>query len=279
MVSKSVSAVPSKLQTSKGNTTIADSVVQKIAGVSAREVSGVYALGGGAARTIGALRERIPGSSQSVGQGVAVEVGERQAAIDLDIVTEYGVSIVDLSRAVRRNVIEAVEGMTGLEVTEVNVVGERHPPAHRRRPSKRNRTSGRVTGSRACLRRKPSTSTRWQRPRSTCPAVAGLHPGGTKFVATYLPGRRVVGVRVEDDRVLLSVVLARGASVRGSRSRSATRWRRWSRVARSTSTSPMWTRARKRLRRHGRGPSMNRVPTVPSGGRRPTTSTAAVDGN
>ena len=145
-VSKSVSAVPSKLQTSKGNTTIADSVVQKIAGVSAREVSGVYALGGGAARTIGAIRERIPGSSQSVGQGVAVEVGERQAAIDLDLVTEYGLSIVDLSRAVRRNVIEAVEGMTGLEVTEVNVVGERHPPAHRRRPARGTRTSGRVTG-------------------------------------------------------------------------------------------------------------------------------------
>jgi hypothetical protein len=46
-----------------------------------------------------------------------------------------------------------------------------------------------------------------------CPAVAGLHLGGTKFVATYLAGRRVVGVRAEDDRVLLSVVLAHGASV------------------------------------------------------------------
>jgi len=104
-------------------------VVQKIAGVSAREVSGVYALGGGAARTLGAIRERIPGSSQSVGQGVSVEVGERQAAIDLDIVTEYGISIVELSRAVRRNVIEAVEGMTGLQVTEVNVmVNDVHLP-------------------------------------------------------------------------------------------------------------------------------------------------------
>jgi uncharacterized alkaline shock family protein YloU len=128
-VSASGSGVPSKLQTSQGNTTIADSVVQKIAGVSAREVSGVHALGGGAARTLGALRERIPGSSQSVGQGVSVEVGERQAAIDLDIVTEYGVSIVELSRAVRRNVIEAVEGMTGLQVTEVNVmVNDVHLP-------------------------------------------------------------------------------------------------------------------------------------------------------
>ncbi len=81
------------------------------------------------AMTIRAIRERIPGSSQSVGQGVAVEVGERQAAIDLDLVTEYGLSIVDLSRAVRRNVIEAVEGMTGLEVTEVNVlVNDIHLP-------------------------------------------------------------------------------------------------------------------------------------------------------
>ena len=120
----------SELQTTKGNTTIADSVVQKIAGVSAGEISGVHALGGGAARAFGAIRERIPGSSQSVGQGVAVEVGERQAAVDLEVVAEYGVSIVELSRAVRRNVISAVEGMTGLEVTEVNVaVNDIHLPS------------------------------------------------------------------------------------------------------------------------------------------------------
>jgi uncharacterized alkaline shock family protein YloU len=123
-------AAPSQLQSSKGNTTIADAVVQKIAGVAASEVSGVHALGGGAARTMGAIRERIPGASQSAGQGVAVEVGERQAAIDLDLVTDYGVSIVDLSRAVRRNVISAVEGMTGLEVTELNVsVNDIHLPS------------------------------------------------------------------------------------------------------------------------------------------------------
>jgi uncharacterized alkaline shock family protein YloU len=122
-------AASSALQTSKGNTTIADNVVQKVAGISAAEVSGVYALGGGAARTIGAIRERIPGSSQSVSQGVVVEVGEQQAAIDLDLVAEYGVSIVELSRGVRRNVISAVEGMTGLEVTEVNIsVNDVHLP-------------------------------------------------------------------------------------------------------------------------------------------------------
>ena len=122
-------ASPSVLQTSQGNTTIADGVVQKIAGLAAREVSGVYALGGGAARAFGALRERIPGASQTAGQGVSVEVGEKQAAVDLDIVTEYGAPIAEISRSVRRNVVNAVEGMTGLQVTEVNIaVNDIHLP-------------------------------------------------------------------------------------------------------------------------------------------------------
>jgi uncharacterized alkaline shock family protein YloU len=120
---------PSALQTSEGNTTIADSVVQKVAGIAARQVSGVYELGGGAARAFGALRERIPGASQSAGQGVAVEVGEKQAAVDLDIVTEYGAPIAEVARSVRRNVINTVEGMTGLQVTEVNIaVNDIHLP-------------------------------------------------------------------------------------------------------------------------------------------------------
>lgn len=120
-------ALPSKsssgdLVTSQGKTSIADSVVQKIAGISAREVSGVHNLGGGASRTFGAIRERIPGSSgPSISQGVTVEVGEKQAAIDLDVVVEYGVAIADLAQAIRRNVISSVERMTGLQVTEVNI--------------------------------------------------------------------------------------------------------------------------------------------------------------
>jgi uncharacterized alkaline shock family protein YloU len=123
------SSSPSALQSTQGSTTIAEGVVQKIAGLAAREVSGVYALGGGAARTLGALRERIPGASQASGQGVSVEVGEKQAAVDLDLVTEYGVPIADVSRSVRRNVIASVEGMTGLQVTEVNIsVNDIHLP-------------------------------------------------------------------------------------------------------------------------------------------------------
>jgi uncharacterized alkaline shock family protein YloU len=122
-------AAPSALQSSQGTTTIAEDVVQKIAGLAAGEVAGVYALGGGAARTLGALRERIPGASQAIGQGVSVEVGEKQAAVDLDVVTEYGVPIADVARSVRRNVISSVEGMTGLQVTEVNIsVNDIHLP-------------------------------------------------------------------------------------------------------------------------------------------------------
>jgi len=81
---------PSALVTDQGTTTIADAVVQKIAGLAAREVRGVHDLGGGTARAIGALRDRIPGASSSIGQGVSVEVGEKQAAVDLELVVEYG---------------------------------------------------------------------------------------------------------------------------------------------------------------------------------------------
>ena len=111
----------SDLVSSDGRTTIADTVVSKIAGIAAREVAGVYALGGGASRAVGALRERIPGGSTNHSQGVTVEVGERQAAIDIQLVAEYGVSIADLASGIRRNVIGSIERMTGLSVTEVNI--------------------------------------------------------------------------------------------------------------------------------------------------------------
>ncbi|MCE6999890.1 Asp23/Gls24 family envelope stress response protein [Saccharothrix sp. S26] len=113
----------------QGRTTIASSVVQKVAGIAAREISGVHAVGGGVSRAFGALRERIPGAGTASTAGVAVEVGEKQAAVDLDIIVEYGASIVDLARAVRRNVIGQVERMTGLEVIEVNIaVNDIHLP-------------------------------------------------------------------------------------------------------------------------------------------------------
>jgi uncharacterized alkaline shock family protein YloU len=128
------STAPARLadETAQGKTTIAASVVQKIAGIAAREISGVHAMGGGMSRAFGAIRERIPGGGSTGASniaGVQVEVGEKQAAVDLDIVVEYGASIVELARAVRRNVISAVERMTGLEVIEVNIaVNDIHLP-------------------------------------------------------------------------------------------------------------------------------------------------------
>ncbi|MFF5029312.1 Asp23/Gls24 family envelope stress response protein [Streptomyces collinus] len=106
----------------RGRTTIADGVVEKIAGLAARDVVGVHAMGSGLARTFGAVRDRVPGgSTKSVTRGVKAEVGEVQTAIDLEIVVDYGVSIGEVARAVRENVVAAVERMTGLEVVEVNI--------------------------------------------------------------------------------------------------------------------------------------------------------------
>jgi uncharacterized alkaline shock family protein YloU len=110
-----------ELTSEHGRTSISNVVVAKIVAIATREVDGVYAMGTGSARMIGAVRQRVPGTSASDTQGVSVEVGERQAAADLDLVVDYGVSIPDLAAAVRSNVIGSVERICGLEVTEVNI--------------------------------------------------------------------------------------------------------------------------------------------------------------
>ncbi|MEA2481892.1 MAG: hypothetical protein QOJ07_3814 [Thermoleophilaceae bacterium] len=108
------------LQSSRGATTISDGVVTKVAGIAAREVPGVHALGSGAARAIGAMTDRV-GLADPRGQGVSVEVGEKEAAVDLTVVVDYGESIPQVAQTIRDNVIGRIEGTTGLKVTEVNV--------------------------------------------------------------------------------------------------------------------------------------------------------------
>jgi uncharacterized alkaline shock family protein YloU len=108
------------LQTEKGQTTIADPVVTKVAGIAAREVGGVRRLGGGVARALGAVTQRLP-VGDTTSQGVSVEVGEREAAVDLTVVIDYGESIPRVAQEVRDNVIRRIEGICGLSVTEVNV--------------------------------------------------------------------------------------------------------------------------------------------------------------
>ena len=113
--------VNNNLETQYGTTTIDDVVVSKIAGIAAREVSGVDSLGGGGARMIGNIRESF-GASEDVRQGVSVEVNSGTASIDIAIIAEYGVAIHELAEAIRRNIMNAVERMTGLSVERVNVV-------------------------------------------------------------------------------------------------------------------------------------------------------------
>ena len=113
--------VNNNLETQYGTTTIDDVVVSKIAGIAAREVSGVDSLGGGGARMIGNIRESF-GASEDVRQGVDVEVTEGTARIEIAISAEYGVAIHELAEAIRRNIMNAVERMTGLSVERVNVV-------------------------------------------------------------------------------------------------------------------------------------------------------------
>ena len=113
--------VNNNLETQYGTTTIDDVVVSKIAGIAAREVSGVDALGGGGARMIGNIRESF-GASEDVRQGVDVEVADGTARIEIAITAEYGVAIHELAEAIRRNIMNAVERMTGLSVERVNVV-------------------------------------------------------------------------------------------------------------------------------------------------------------
>jgi len=108
------------LQSEQGATKIADGVVTKVASIAAREVGGVHTLGGGASRALGSVTQRV-GISDERSQGVSVEVGEREAAVDVTVVLEYGESIPAVSQAIRENVIRRVEGICGLSVTEVNI--------------------------------------------------------------------------------------------------------------------------------------------------------------
>jgi uncharacterized alkaline shock family protein YloU len=126
-----------ELVTAEGKTSIADVVVAKIASLAAREVPGVHELvGHGVGGAVSGLTQRVTHADSRV-QGVNVEVGEREAAVDLRLTAEFGVSIPQMAEAVRRNVMSRLESMTGLIVKEVNIdvidlyFAEDEPPAHR----------------------------------------------------------------------------------------------------------------------------------------------------
>jgi uncharacterized alkaline shock family protein YloU len=99
-----------------GSIRIADEVVGIIAGMAATEVAGVAGMSAG---LVGGIAEML--GKKNLAKGVKVEVGEREAAVDLYIIVEYGVRIPDIALRVQENVKRGIESMTGLEVVEVNV--------------------------------------------------------------------------------------------------------------------------------------------------------------
>lgn len=110
-----------------GRTVIADSAVAKVAGIAARAVPGVYSLGSGSTRAIGAIREVVGAADLS--QGVRVEVGQTQVAVDVDLVAEYGKPLQEVANQVRVAVYRAVQELVGLRVIEVNVeINDVHIP-------------------------------------------------------------------------------------------------------------------------------------------------------
>ena len=99
-----------------GQIKIADEVVGIIAGLAATEIEGVAGMSGGLAGGIAEMLGR-----KNLSKGVKVEVGERETAIDLYIIVEYGVEIPTVSWKIQESVKTAIETMTGLNVVEVNI--------------------------------------------------------------------------------------------------------------------------------------------------------------
>ncbi|HBS59885.1 MAG TPA: Asp23/Gls24 family envelope stress response protein [Firmicutes bacterium] len=99
-----------------GSIRIADEVVGIIAGMAAMEIPGVAGMSGG---LVGGFAEML--GKKNLSKGVKVEVGEKEAAVDLYIIVEYGIRIPDVALRVQENVKKGIESMTGLDVVEVNV--------------------------------------------------------------------------------------------------------------------------------------------------------------
>jgi uncharacterized alkaline shock family protein YloU len=105
----------------RGKTVIANEVVEKIAGIAAREVPGVYDLGGDAARLFSSVRERLHLGEESAAQGVSVRLEGKTAEIEIVIVIEFGFVVYSVTEKVREKVISSVENLLGLEVLAVDV--------------------------------------------------------------------------------------------------------------------------------------------------------------
>lgn len=112
-------ATPTTAKKDGGSTVIVDAVVAKVAGIAAAEVPGVHALGGGAARVIGNIRQAV--GAKDYAQGVSVEVGETEVAADISIQVDYPERIQRVAANVRSAVQQAITEIVGMKAVEVNV--------------------------------------------------------------------------------------------------------------------------------------------------------------
>jgi uncharacterized alkaline shock family protein YloU/uncharacterized protein YjbJ (UPF0337 family) len=110
------------LPANRGTTTIANEVVEKIAGIAARDVPGVYDLGGDTVRLLSSVREKLHLGDESKAQGIAVRLNGKEADLSITIVLEYGFVVSSVTDAVREKTISAVETLLGLDVTNVDIL-------------------------------------------------------------------------------------------------------------------------------------------------------------
>ncbi|QWU14773.1 Uncharacterized conserved protein YloU, alkaline shock protein (Asp23) family [Paenibacillus sophorae] len=112
-----MSTLPTEFErTEIGEIQIAPEVIEVIAGLATVEVKGVAGMSGGFAGGIVELLGR-----KNLSKGVKVEVGQREAAVDVSVIIEYGTRLPEVAAEIQRNVKRSIETMTGLTVVEVNV--------------------------------------------------------------------------------------------------------------------------------------------------------------
>ena len=116
-----MTTTPNQVASQLGKTTISDEVVTQLVEIAAKEVQGIHSIAKqGIGEQITGFTQRFSGKSQS-SQGIIVEVGEREVAIDLRIIAHYGVKVSDLAANLRRAIIDQIESLLGLVVKEVNI--------------------------------------------------------------------------------------------------------------------------------------------------------------
>ncbi|MEW4264349.1 Asp23/Gls24 family envelope stress response protein [Priestia megaterium] len=116
-VNETTTAGKSQENIHQNTLTFEDQVIKKIAGIAANEIKGILSMSGG---FMSGLTDRFR-STEDITKGINAEVGEKQVALDLKVIVEYGKNVPAIFSETVNNVKKSVHDMTGLEVVEVNM--------------------------------------------------------------------------------------------------------------------------------------------------------------